>query len=67
MLTTNVDIVHKLTSSPTVAKKEPMKAPRGKKIALLDLNNSDADNDDREDEAIAEKERKALEQLESHW
>jgi hypothetical protein len=47
-----------------VTKKKPVKAPKGKKTALLDLDNSDADDDNGEDEAMAEKERKALEQLE---
>lgn len=45
----------------TVTKKKPVK---GKKTALLDLDNSDADDDNRDDEAMAEKERKALERLE---
>lgn len=47
-----------------VTKKKPVKAPKGKKTALLDLDNSDADDEDGEDEAMAEKERKALGQLE---
>ena len=46
-----------------VTKKKPVKAPKGKKTALLDLDNSDADDEDGEDEAMAEKERKALGQL----
>lgn len=45
----------------TLTKKKPVK---GKKIALLDLDNSDTDAEDGDDEAMAEKERKALEQLE---
>jgi hypothetical protein len=48
----------------TITKKKPAKAPKEKKTALLDLDNSDADDDGGEDEAMAEKERKALEQLE---
>lgn len=44
-----------------MTKKKPTK---GKKIALLDLDNSDADADGGDDEAMAEKENKALEQLE---
>jgi hypothetical protein len=45
----------------TATKKKPVK---GKKSALLDLDSSDADDDNGDDEAMAEKERKALERLE---
>jgi hypothetical protein len=48
----------------TVTKKKPVKTSKGKKIALLDLDNSDDEDDIGEDEAMAEKEKKALEQLE---
>ena len=47
-----------------MTKKKPVKAPKGKKTALLNLDNRDADDEDGKDEAMAEKERKALEQLE---
>ena len=48
----------------TMTKKKPVKASKGKKTALLDHDNSDADDEDGKDKAMAEKERKALEQLE---
>jgi len=44
-----------------VTKKKPCK---GKKTALLDLNNRDDNDEEDVDEGMAEKERKALEKLE---
>ena len=40
------------------------KSSKGKKAALLDLNNEDGEDDDEIDEGMAEKEKKALEKLE---
>jgi len=45
----------------TVTKKKPCK---GKKTALLDLNNGDDNDKEDVNEGMAEKERKALEKLE---